>query len=99
MSMSFQQQASGLAPDQVAIEQAAFMRKVYAFMAAGLLATGLTAMLVASSDEAIAFIVLNPPVFYGLLLGELAMVWTFAAVARKMSAIGAGVLFFVYAIM
>jgi FtsH-binding integral membrane protein len=87
-----------LTPEQVAAEQAAFMRKVYAFMASGLGATALTAMLVVSSETMLRAI-LNRPVFYGLLLGELVMVWSFSALARRLSAIGAGALFFVYAIM
>jgi FtsH-binding integral membrane protein len=89
---------AGFSEQQVAAEQAAFMRKVYAFMAAGLAATGGVAMGVASSDAATKFIFGNPPVFYGLLIAELVMVYTFSALARKMSAIGAGALFFVYAI-
>ena len=36
------------APGQVALEQAAFIRKVYAYMAGGLLATAVTATAVAS---------------------------------------------------
>jgi FtsH-binding integral membrane protein len=87
-----------LTPEQVAAEQAAFMRKVYLFMASGLGATAVTAMITASSETMLRAI-LNRPVFYGLLFGELLMVWTFSALARRMSAIGAGALFFAYAIM
>jgi uncharacterized protein len=84
-------------PSRVAVEQAAFMRKVYALMSVGLAITGGVALGVASSDDAIAFFVLNRPVFYGLLIAQLAMVWSFSAIARRTSAIGAGALFFVYA--
>jgi FtsH-binding integral membrane protein len=87
-----------LSPEQVAAEQAAFMRKVYAFMASGLGVTALSAMLVFSS-ETLARAILNRPVFYGLLLLELVMVWSFSAIARRTSAIGAGALFFLYAIV
>jgi uncharacterized protein len=90
---------SGITEAQVAAETAAFMRKVYAFMAAGLLATGLTALFVASSPTAIRLILGNRMVFYGLLLAELGMVWGFSAIARRTSAVGAGALFFVYAIV
>ena len=72
---------SGLTAAQIAAETAAFMRKVYAFMATGLLATGLTALLVASSETAIQLILGNRIIFYGLLFGELAMVWGFSAMA------------------
>ncbi len=92
-------QQQGFSEAQVAAENAAFMRKVYAFMAAGLGVTALTAVLVASSEAAIRLIVLNRGVFYGLLIGELVMVWTFASVAQRMSAVGAAALFFIYAMM
>jgi FtsH-binding integral membrane protein len=89
---------AGFTAEQIAVEQAAFMRKVYAFMSAGLATTGAVALGVASSDAATDLIFGNPPVFYGLLVAELLMVWTFTALVRRMSAVGAGVLFFVYAI-
>ncbi len=91
--------SAGFSEAQIAAENAAFLRKVYAFMATGLGATALTAFLVASSESAVRLILGNPMVFYGLLIGELVMVWTFASLARRMSAIGAGALFFTYAIM
>jgi FtsH-binding integral membrane protein len=87
-----------LTPEQVAAEQAAFMRKVYLFMASGLGATALTAMVVVQS-ETLLTVILNRGVFYGLLIAELVMVWSFSALARRTSAIGAAALFFVYAIM
>jgi uncharacterized protein len=90
---------AGFTEEQIAAENAAFMRKVYAFMATGLLATGLTALFVASSETAIQLILGNRFVFYGLLLGELAMVWSFSSLAQRMSAVGAGALFYLYAIM
>jgi uncharacterized protein len=87
-----------LTPEQVAAEQAGFMRKVYGFMAAGLAITAVTAMMVVQS-ESILRAILNRPVFYGLLFGELLMVWTFSSIARRTNSIGAAALFFVYAIM
>jgi FtsH-binding integral membrane protein len=74
------------------------MRKVYAIMAAGLGATAVTSVVVASSETLTRAVFGNPIVFYGLLIAELVMVWTFAALARRMSSIGAGLLFLVYAI-
>ncbi|MEP7121017.1 MAG: Bax inhibitor-1/YccA family protein [Byssovorax sp.] len=84
---------------QAAGQHAAFFRRVYAFMALGLTATAVTAMLVASSEEAVRFIVLNRPVFYGLLIAELAMVWGFTALVNRISTVAAGAMFFTYAIM
>jgi uncharacterized protein len=83
---------------QVAREQAAFMRKVYAIMAAGLTATAVTSMIVASSETALAFVFGNPFVFYGLLVAELVMVFSFSRIARRVSATFAGLLFLLYAV-
>jgi FtsH-binding integral membrane protein len=92
--------AGAFSPSQIAAEQAAFMRKVFAFMAGGLGTTALTSLVVAHSPAAMRFIFGGGPgIFYGLLFAELLMVWTFASVARRLSAVGAGALFYVYAIM
>jgi len=90
--------ARTFSPEQVAAEQAAFMRKVYAIMAFGLGATGLTALVVAHSNLQ-KLILGTPGVFLGLLIAELVMVWTFASLARRLSAVGAAALFYVYAMM
>ena len=95
----FAPRATPFSETQIATENAAFMRKVYAFMAFGLAATAVTSMVVASSETALSIVVGNRLVFYGLLVGELVMVWSFSALARRMSAVGAGALFFTYAIM
>ena len=92
--------AATFTPAQIAAEQAAFMRKVYAIMAFGLGATALTSLVVVHSPSALQLIFGGGAgVFYGLLLAELLMVWTFAALARRLSAVGAAALFYVYAIM
>jgi FtsH-binding integral membrane protein len=83
---------------QVAREQANFMRKVYAIMAVGLTATGVTSMVVASSESLMDFVFGNPLVFYGLIAAELVMVFSFSMLARRMSSIGAGLLFLAYAV-
>lgn len=90
---------SGSPEAQLATETASFMRRVYAFMATGLLATGLTALAVVSSKAALQLIFGNRFVFYGLLLAELGVVWGFSSLAARMSAVGAGALFFFYAIL
>jgi FtsH-binding integral membrane protein len=92
--------ARSFSPDQVAAEQAAFMRKVYAFMAGGLGATALTALAVIHSPSVLLLIFGHGAAgFYGLLIAELIMVWGFSSLARRMSAKGAGALFLVYAVM
>jgi FtsH-binding integral membrane protein len=79
------------------VTAAAFMHKVYLLMAIGLGATGLAALLVARSDEAIRFFILNRPVFYGLIILELVMVFGFSMLVNRISATAAGALFFTYA--
>lgn len=90
--------AGGITDAQVATEQAAFMRKVFAIMAAGLATSGIAALTVFHSETARAIIFGNPAVFFGLLIAELLMVWTFSRVTQRLSAVGAGALFYVYAI-
>jgi len=91
--------ARSFTPSQIAAEQAAFMRKVYAIMAFGLGATALTALVVFHSPAAKEIIFGSRAVFYGLLLAELVMVWAFTPLARRMGAIGAATLFYVYSIV
>ena len=83
----------------VARENAAFLRKVYVIMAGGLGATGATALAVASTPFLTRLIFTNPLVFYGLIAIELVMVFSFSAVARRVSAVTAGALFMTYAIV
>lgn len=91
--------AGAFSESQIAAEQAAFMRKVFGIMSAGLAATGLTALVVAHSPTARQIIFGNPFVFFGLLLAELAMVWSFSRVAQKFSSVGTAALFYAYAIV
>lgn len=83
----------------VAADTNAFMRKVYAFMAGGLFATAVTATVVASSETLANVILGNRIVFYGLLIGEFAMVVAFSSLVNRISAAAATALFFAYAIV
>jgi hypothetical protein len=91
--------APGIGRAQSLVDTNAFLRKVYAFMAAGLFATGVTATAVASSQTLVDLIVGNRIVFYGLMLAELAMVVAFSAAARRLSTPAAAALFFLYAVV
>jgi FtsH-binding integral membrane protein len=84
--------------EQVDAEQKRFIWRVYRWMTVGLGLTGLISMFTASS-EAMREIVYNPIVFYGLIIGELIMVWTFSSIARRASALTAMALFLTYAAM
>lgn len=77
--------------------QKALFIKVYGWMAAALALTGLVAWQVASSESAVKFILGNSIVFFGLIIGELALVMVISWAIKKISATTATVLFFVYA--
>lgn len=77
--------------------QREFFVKVYGWMALALALTGLVAMQVASSEVAISYIIGNPLIFYGLIIGELILVMVLSAGINKMSPAIAMTMFFVYA--
>jgi FtsH-binding integral membrane protein len=85
--------------DQLVTAQAAFLRKVYAFMAGGLGATALTALVVANSESAQRIIFGSRGVFMVLLLVELGLVFALRPVARRMSWIAAASVFYLYSIL
>jgi uncharacterized protein len=91
--------AERYSPEQVAAEQAEFLRKVYGYMSGGLALTALSAWLVAHSPTAISIILGNRAVFFGLIIAELLMVFFFSAMARTMTASGGASLFFLYAVV
>lgn len=91
--------SSGVPYATAGSDAAAFMRKVYALMAGGLLATAVTAMAVASSEAALQFLLGNRIVFYGLMFGELALVWSFATITRRLSPAGAAGVFLLYSVL
>lgn len=71
--------------------------KTYRWMAAGLGLTGLVAMFVASSPAAFELIVGNRIVFYGLLIAQLGLVFSFNTAAQRASTGAVAAMFFVYA--
>ncbi len=81
---------------QVAAEQLSFMNKVYMWMSVALVVTGVVAMYVSSNIALVKMIVLNKVIFYGLLFGELALVWYLSAAIEKLSAATATGMFLFY---
>jgi len=77
----------------------AFMTRVYAWMGFALLLTALTAHLVASSESAISFVFGNSIVFYGLIIGQLALVIAISAAINKISSQMASLLFVIYSLL
>ena len=74
-----------------------FVRSVYNWMAIGLALTGFVAYYVSNSQSMQNIIFGNPMVFYGLIIGELAMVFYLSARVNKMQASTATALFVLYA--
>lgn len=77
-------------------EASSLMTKVYFLMAMALMITGVTAITVASSKELALAILGNKLVFYGLIFGELGLVWFLGAQIDRLSfpiALGSFVLY------
>ena len=89
-------QPSFVAGDANAARISAFLGKVYGWMFLGLLITTGTAFVVASSETLIEIFVLNRILFWGLVFGQLALVWWMSAKVETMSPTMAAALFLVY---
>jgi FtsH-binding integral membrane protein len=76
-----------------------FIRSVYNWMAIGLALTGFTAYYVANTPALIQAIFSNQILFFGLIIGELALVFIISARIQKMQASTATALFVVYSIL
>jgi FtsH-binding integral membrane protein len=83
-----------LAEREAAVQSA--VTRVYGWMMAGLLVTAGTAYLTAGHAPLVRLVLGTPLVFWGLILAELALVWTLGAAIQKMSAMTATTMFVVY---
>jgi uncharacterized protein len=88
-----------MTPEQVRIEQASFITKVYGWMSFALALTGLTAIFVAMTPALTHLIFGNKLVFYGLIIGELALVAWLSLAVQKMSATMATSVFLGYSVL
>lgn len=75
------------------------MRNVYTWMAAGLLMTAFTALIIAERTQLLITIATTPALMWGLFIAEIAMVLILSARIMKMSFLTAGLLFAGYAIL
>lgn len=75
------------------------MRNVYTWMAAGLLMTAFTALIIADNEAIKNTIRMTPALMWGLFIAEIAMVLILSARIMKMSFLTAGLLFAGYAIL
>ncbi len=74
-----------------------FIRSVYNWMAVGLGLTGFVAFYVSNSESLIRLIFGNQILFFGLIIAELALVFTLSSRVQKMRASTATALFILYA--
>jgi FtsH-binding integral membrane protein len=82
---------------QAVVKVNTFIRSVYNWMAIGLGLTGLVAWYVSNSETLLRLIFGNQLIFFGLIIGELALVFTLSARVNKMQASTATGLFVFYA--
>jgi FtsH-binding integral membrane protein len=86
-----------LQKSQVQIRVNTFIRSVYNWMAIGLGITGFVAFYISNSEAMLRLIFGNQLIFFGLIIGELALVFSLAGRVHKMQASTATSLFVLYA--
>lgn len=75
------------------------MRKVFTWMALALVITGFTAYYVASSPSILSLIFSNQLVFWGLIIGEFALVIGLSAAINRLSLTTATIMFVLYSLI
>jgi FtsH-binding integral membrane protein len=85
--------------DQVHAETQRFMVKVYGWMCLALFITGLMAMYTASSEALLSIILGSRFVFIGLIILEVIVVGSLAALVHRMSASAATLIFIGYSLL
>lgn len=75
------------------------MRNVYLWMVLALAITGLTSVYVASSPGIISTLANNSTLLYGLMFGELALVFILSGRIHKLSFFSASVMFILYSLL
>ncbi len=76
-----------------------FIRSVYNWMAIGLALTGVVAFYVSHSEPMLRLILGNKIIFFGLIIGELGLVFYLSARIQKMEATTATALFLLYSVL
>ncbi len=76
-----------------------FVRSVYNWMCVGLGLTAAVSLIVSRNDALFNMIFQNRIIFFGLILGELALVFSISGMVNKMSAATASALFILYAVL
>lgn len=81
---------------QVAVQQNSLVRQVYAWMGAGLTITAVMALITLSSPQVLNAIIGNRLLFFGLMIGELALVFTLSGAINRLSTSAATLIFIAY---
>jgi len=81
---------------QVIVKQNTLIRQVYAWMGAGLAITAFMALVTLSSPAILNAVLGNRLLFYGLMIGELALVFTLSGAIDKLTAATATLIFVAY---
>lgn len=81
------------------VAQANFISKVYAWMSAALVITGLTAYYVAGQPSIVETIFSNKIYYYGLFFATLGIVFVFNSMINRMSVALAGGIFITYSVL
>lgn len=81
------------------VSETALINKVYQWMCFALAITGVTSYGVAGSPALFSLIYGNPLIFYGLIIGELALVISLSAAINKLSSTAATMLFILYSVI
>ena len=76
-----------------------FVRSVYNWMCAGLALTAVVSLYISSNDALFNLIFRNRIIFFGLILGELALVFSISGMVNRMCAGTASALFILYAVL
>src|SRR3984957_18911497 len=73
-----------------------FLRAVYGWMCAGLAITAVTASFIAASPSLVVSIATNRPVFWGLMIAQLGIVFVLSARVQRLAPSTASLLFIAY---
>ena len=90
---------SSFSSEQTQVDHANFVSRVYAWMSLALFLTAVTAFFVASSPALLSVIFGNKLVFYGLIFGQLGLVFYLSSALMRLSANTAIALFLGYSVL
>src|SRR4051794_845968 len=85
------------APSPIAVDVQGFLTRVFIWMFAGLVVTGISAALIGSSDQLLTDLTESPVVLIVVIVLQLGLVVTISAAINRLSPGVALALFFVYA--